>query len=116
MGLEEEDRGGRECWECIGRETGTNHHLPVSDSKDMLWDNPEESSGEESEFTFLSNLASSLPDDSSADEDPEVETDPMYLRSKCFMMALLDSEDSEDYETMREWDPGTGWWNQSISS
>ena len=61
----------------------------------MPWDNPEGLSGEGSdpEFTFLSNLVRNLPDDSSEDEDPEGETDPRYLRAKCLMKALLDSED-----------------------
>ena len=68
----------------------------------MLWDALEESSGDESEFNFLSNLASSLPDDSSEDEDPEVETDPRYLRSKCLMRALLDPvEDSQSTDLDR---------------
>ena len=99
-GLEEEDRGSRESWECPEQGTGTNHHSPVLDNTDMLWDTPEESSGNESEFNFLSNLASSLRDDSSEEEDPEVETDPRYLRSKCLMRALLNPvEDSESADT-----------------
>ena len=75
-GLEEENRGGRECWECLEQVTGTNHHSPVSDSTNMLWDTLEDTSEDESEFNFLSNLASSLPDDSSEEEDLEIETDP----------------------------------------
>ena len=75
----------------------------------MPWDNPEGLSGEGSdpEFTFLSDLARNLPDDSSEDEDPEGETDPRYLRAKRLMKALLDSEDSEgskDYDDMEDYE------------
>ena len=64
----------------------------------MPWESPEGSGEEESDFTFLSKLASSLPDDSSGDEDQEAGEDPRYAWSKHFMKALLDSEDSEDNE------------------
>ena len=79
-GLEEEDRGGRECWECLEHVTGTNHHSPNSGNTNMFWDTledtSEDTSEEESEFNFLSSLARSLPDGSSEEEDLEIETDP----------------------------------------
>ena len=86
-GLMEEDRGGREC----GKESQS------SSITDMPWESPEESGEEDSNFIFLSNLASSLPIDSS--EDEELETDPRYLISKRLMRALLGSADSGDSET-----------------
>ena len=92
----EEDRGGRECGEDSQRETVTNHHLQSSSITDMPWESPEGSGEEESDFTFLSKLASSLPDDSSGDEDQGPVGDRRYARSKHLMKALLDSEDSWD--------------------
>ena len=82
--------------ECLEHVTGTNHPSLNSDNTNRFWDTledtSEDTSEEESEFNFLSSLARSLPDDSSEEEDLEIETDPRYLRSRYLMRALLDPQ------------------------
>ena len=100
VGLEEEDRGGPECREDPETETELNHCSSASSSTDMLWDTLGGSSGDESNFNFLSNLDNNLPSDSSEEDDPELTQDPRYLTSKHLMKDLLDTVgDSE-----RDWD------------
>ena len=53
------------------------------------------------EFNFLSNLAKSLPDVSSDEEEPVMEADPRSLMSKSLMKALLDPH-AVDEETAAE--------------
>ena len=97
-GPKEEDRRSQECGGYIQQETVTNHHLQSSSISDMIWESPEGSCEEDSDFTFLSKLATSLPEDSSDDEDQEAGGDWRYAKSKRLMKALLDSKDSEDSE------------------
>ena len=62
----------------------------------------EEAYKEEAEFNALSNLADSLSDGSSEEEDLAMETDPRYLISQFLMKALLNSDDEEDEEVVTE--------------
>ena len=57
---------------------------------------------EEAEFNALSNLADSLPDGSSEEEDLAMETDPRHLISQSLMKALLDPRAIEEEATIEE--------------
>jgi hypothetical protein len=97
-GPKEEDRRSLECGGHVQLETVTNHHLQSSSISDMLWGSPDGSCEKDSDLTFLSKLANTLPEDSSDEEDQEALGDWRYARSKRLMKALLDSKDSGDSE------------------
>ena len=57
---------------------------------------------DKAEFNSLSNLANSLPDVSSEEEDQAMETDPRYLMSQSLMKALLNPHAVEEKATVVE--------------
>ena len=57
---------------------------------------------EVAEFNALCNLADSLPNSNSEEEDLAMETDPRYLISHSLMKALLDTRAVEDEATVEE--------------
>ena len=57
---------------------------------------------DKAEFNSLSNLANSLPDVSSEEEDQAMETDPRYLMSQSLMKALLNPHAVEEQATVVE--------------
>ena len=62
----------------------------------------EEANREEAEFNALSNLADSLPDGSSEEEDLAMETDPRHRISQSLMKALLNRHAVEEEATVEE--------------
>ena len=62
----------------------------------------EEAYKEEAEFNALSNLADSLPDGSSEEEDLAMETDPRHIISQSLKKTLLDPRAAEEEATVEE--------------